>query len=135
MASSGAQAVGSLVGRQVDLASATYQSAHQTVAAGGNAAIATSLPAVAGQFTYITSLLVQVGLAAAGGSVLLTVTGVVGGTLTVELDWTTTGGTLFQLQPTQPWRSTAVNTAIFANVPATGATGPSAMAYLTGFTV
>jgi hypothetical protein len=80
----------------------------------------------------MTAVILSVGQAAAAANLLCTITGLVGGTWSIPLvGGTTTGDQLF-LEFGIPIPGAAVNTAIVATVPASGAAGPPISATLVG---
>lgn len=107
--------VGPSAGAQTDVdASAT----------GANAAQAVTLPAAAGQTTYITGFQITGAGATAASVIVVTVTGVLGGTKRYDLvipAGATTSITPLIIEFARPIPASAVNTAIVVNVPAFGA--------------
>lgn len=101
-----------------------------------NAAATATLPAAAGVFTWLSSFQVTGGGATAASVVLVTVTGVVGGTITFAL--VVPAGATTSIVPLAPplqtaLRSSAINTAIAVNVPAFGAGNTNAAVSAQGY--
>jgi hypothetical protein len=109
-------------------------------ASGNVAATATTatLPGVAGKTTYITGFDITGAGATAGSAILITVTGVAGGTLTYVLD-VPTGATAamapYQVRFPYPLPASAVNTPIVVNVPSFGAGNTNAAVVAYGFQI
>jgi len=98
------------------------ESANQ-VAAAAAAAVAT-MPAVAGKKNYVTFLVATIGQAAAAVNVLCTITGLIGGTWSFILTGGTTTGDTVDLAFLPAVVGSAVNTAVVATIPSSGAAGP-----------
>lgn len=111
-----------------------------TVSSGNkaNAAADVTLPAVVGKTTYITSFDVMGSGSTAGGVILITVTGLLAGTLTYVLSVPV--GALVPVNSLHisfpyPLPASTVNTAITVAVPAFGAGSTNAAAVAYGFQV
>lgn len=107
-------------GQPTPLAQTDVDSSQQ----GANAAIAATLPGVAGATTFITGFEITGLGATAANNVVVTVTGILGGTKTYELP--IPAGVLAGITPlvvefTRPIPASGQNQAIVVNVPAAGA--------------
>ena len=107
--------------------------AGQTGAAG---AIAATLAALAGKFTYIAGFEVTGGGATVGAIITVTVTGLLGGTMSYK--FAVPAGALLGATPlivefTRPLPSVNINTAIVVNVPSFGAGNTDAAVVVHGF--
>jgi len=101
-----------------------------------NAVASALLAATPGQLTYITGATVTGGGTTAGGAADLTISGLLGGTMTIPL--MIPAGANVPLPPLNltfipPLPASAVNTAITASLPALGAGGLSAGVTVRGF--
>lgn len=123
------------------LATASFADTLQPIksAASGNvanAAATATLAAGAQQFTYITGFEATFAGATVGQCVNLTITGLLGGTLTYPV-CSPTGATVqgypFGFEFVPPLRSSAVNTAIVVSMPALGAGNTNAAVIAHGF--
>lgn len=106
----------------------------QVGATGAASASNAALPAVAGKTNYITGFDVYGVGATAGSVILITITGLAGGTITIPYTvptGATTGATPLTVRFPYPIPASAVNTAITVNVPSFGAgsTNQAAVAY------
>lgn len=109
-----------------------------TIGSGNVAAAAanSTLPAVAGKTNYITGFDVYGSGATAGSVILVTVTGLAGGTLTFPFTVPTgaaVAATPLQVRFPFPIPASAVNTAIVVNVPSFGAGNTNAASLVYGF--
>ena len=103
-----------------------------------NATAAATIPAVAGRLTYLTGLEVTGAGATAGSVVLLTVTGIQGGTATYAIavpTGATVGLTPLTISFAPPVPASAVNTAIVVSLPALGAGNTNACVVARGFSL
>lgn len=103
---------------------------------GAAAAIAATLPAVAGKTNYLTGFEVTGGGATAASLVDVTVTGLLGGTETYVLGvvaGAAAGNQPLIVQFDPPIPASGVNTAITVNVPSLGAGNTKARAQVHGF--
>lgn len=110
----------------------TTKSATQIATA--NAAAVATLVAAAGQYGFLTALILSIGHAAAAADFVATVTGLAGGTWSIVLTQGTVTGDQVFLSFDHPIPTSAVNTAIVATIPATGAAGAAIAATVVGFT-
>lgn len=113
-----------------------------SASSGNVAATATTatLTGVAGKFTYITGFFVTGAGATAASNILITVTGLLGGTQTYVLPIPVLAGTGLNGLPllvtfSDPLQSSAVNTSIVVNVPSFGAGNVNAAVVAVGFTL
>jgi len=111
----------------------TTASANQAAAA--NAAATATIAGVAAKFGWLTALIMSIGFAAAATTAAATVTGLAGGTWTIELQGGTTSGEVLALSFGNPIPTAAANTAIVASIPATGAAGPAISVQIVGFVI
>jgi hypothetical protein len=98
-------------------AAATDGSASATGAAA--ASVTATLAAVAAKFGYCEGFDVTIGAATAAALSACTVTGLQGGTLTYQVQQETGAGATLSIRFPRPQRTSAVNTAVVVNVPAT----------------
>ena len=101
-----------------------------------NASAAATLAASATQVTYLTGFEVTASGATAASVVLVTVTGVAGGTMTYVLTvpaGVTTAASPLQVEFSPPVPGSAVNTAIVVTVPALGSGNTNAAVVAHGF--
>lgn len=103
-----------------------------------NATAAAAIPAAAGEVGYLTGFDVSGSGATAGSIVLLTVTGLLGGTATHSIS--VPGGVTSQITPRSyifnpPLRGADVNTAITVSLAALGAGNTSACVSVYGFSI
>lgn len=117
----------------IDGPNLTQTAASANQAAAANVAATVTLPAIAGNFLYLSMLLLSVGFAAAAVTLACTVTGLTGGTWTIDLTGGTASGMVIAVPLSVPVKSSAVNTAIVATVPASGASGPAISVQAAGF--
>lgn len=112
-----------------------------TVYSSGNVANATAIaavPAVAGKLSYLSGIDVTGVGATVGGAVLMTVTGLLGGTATYVIPvptGVTVGLTPLTLAFPRPIPASAVNTAIVVSLPALGAGSTNAAVVARGFSL
>jgi len=105
-------------------------------ATGAASAIAPSLPANAGNYTWITGFEVTGAGATAASIIVVTVTGTITGTLSYDVvipAGATTTITPLLVEFATPIRSSAANTAITVNVPSFGAGNTNSAAVVHGF--
>jgi hypothetical protein len=113
----------------------------QVNATSGNvaAAVATAtLPAVAGRINFLTSFEVTGGGATAGSLVVVTVTGLLGGTLSYIFAppaGATLGATPLTVAFPYPLEATGTNTAIAVSCPSLGAGNTNAAVCAHGYTI
>jgi hypothetical protein len=115
----------------VNIGTPVTSSANQAAAAAA-AAVAT-LPAVAGKTNYLTLCVLSIGQAAASVSVLCTITGIIGGTMSIVLTGGTTQGQEIDIPQFNPLQGAAANTAIVATIPSSGVSGPAIAVVLGGY--
>lgn len=111
----------------------TFASASAT---GANSAIAPALPAVAGKTNYIMGFNVTADGSTTATAGTVTLTGLLGGTLSFAFSWPTgaaIGAVPLTVQFPFPIPASAANTAITLNVPAGGAGNTITAANLYGF--
>lgn len=114
------------------------QNALTASATGAAGAIAATLAAAANNLTYITGFQVTGGGATAGSIIVVTVTGVKGGTMSYEFAvpaGVALGATPLEVTFDNPIPASAVNTAIAVNVPSFGAGNTNAAVSVQGFQV
>lgn len=116
--------------------SGTTQTNVDNSATGAATAIAATLAAAAGATTYITGFEVTGTGATAGSTIVVTVTGILGGTLSYELAIPAGVGTPINpliVEFPSPIPASALNTAIVVNVPSFGAGNTNAAVTAHGF--
>jgi len=105
-------------------------------AAAAAAAMAPVLPAVAGQTNFVTGFQITGGGATAASVIVVTLTGLIGGTRTYDIAvpaGVTLGITPLVVEFSEPIPATGPNVAITLNVPSFGAGNTNAAATLEGF--
>jgi hypothetical protein len=133
MSSSGAKLNGTLPGVPgVPGSAAIVNSATKQVAA-ANVAAAVTLPGAVGKTTYLTTLIMCVGIAAAAVELAASVTGIITNQWPITLVGTTGSPCLFFITLDTPLPASAPNTAIVCTIPASGAAGPSIAVSALGF--
>ena len=103
-----------------------------------NSVAAATIPAAAGKTSYITGFDVSGAGATLGGVVLLTITGLLGGTVTYPISapaGVTLGLTPLMVNFTPPLQASAANVAIVVSLPALGAGNTNAAVVARGFSV
>ena len=103
-----------------------------------NAIASATIPAVSGKLSYLTGFEVTGAGATAGSVVLLTITGIQGGTATHVITvptGATVGVTPLQISYARPVPASAVNTAIVVSLPALGAGNTNAAVVARGFSL
>jgi len=114
---------------------ASTQTAVTSSSTGANSAITATLAAQAGKTNYLSGFEVTAGGATAGSIINVTVTGVLGGTMTYAVSVPTgvTLGASLVVEFPLPIPASAVNTAIVVNVPAAGSGSTVQTAVAHGF--
>lgn len=117
-----------------------FPGATQITGQGGpvsNATATATLVGTAGVLTWVTGFSIEGDGSTAGGTVLATITGLLGGTLTYAISVPASAtGTVFEAQFfNPPLRSSATGVSIVLSVPAFGAGNVNVTAHLYGFTL
>lgn len=133
MASSGAKLAGVLPGIPGAPGAAVTVANHGNAIAAANAPLAVGLAGVAGKTTYLSFAMFTVGIATAAVELLCTITGLSGGTWSFQVVGQVSAESPLVLPLPELLAASAVNTSIIANIPATGATGPSCAIAIMGF--
>ena len=112
------------------------QTSVQASATGAAAALAPAMAGVALKTNYLTGFEVTMGGAVAGSLISVTITGLLGGTITYLMAvpaGVTLAAPMLSVEFTTPLPASAVNTAITLNVPSGGAGNTNAAANIHGF--
>jgi len=135
MSTSGGTPDGTLVGSPKLAGSAVLTANHNTRAAGANVAANAAIGPVAGVLTWVTMVVFTIGIATTALELDATITGLVGGTWTINLVGSLTVSNTIVIPFPVALPSSAVNTAITAGIPASGASGPAISTSIAGYTL
>jgi hypothetical protein len=102
-------------------------------AAGANTLCQAVTGSAVGKYTYISSIILSIGPAAAAGSVLATINSLYNVTVDVVLSWSTVQGMVVPLLFPSPLPAATINDGPYVDIPATGVSGPACAIIITGF--